>query len=146
MLAPYPQQPLPEKDSISHPGRGGGPEFSPALPPMGSSPRLPWERIPRVGSRFEPMNRPLSRLLATTHIFRSVRANPKGIQSFSPGLRGTSYPGLVVAGFLNPERVAAMVLTVGARGCNPFRVGGLCGRLSQGRTARPLFPGDPTLG
>jgi hypothetical protein len=47
---------------------------------------------------------------------------------------------------LNPERVEAIVLAIGARGCNPFRVGGFCERLSQGRIARPLFPSDPTLG
>jgi len=61
---------------------------------------------------------------ASPHIFRPVRVNPKGIPSFSPGLRGTSYPGLVVAEFLNPEGVAAVVLTTGARRCNPFRVDG----------------------
>ena len=36
--------------------------------------------------------------------------NPEGIPSFSPGLRGTSYPGLIVARFLNPERVASSAL------------------------------------
>jgi prepilin-type N-terminal cleavage/methylation domain-containing protein len=31
--------------------------------------------------------------------------NPKGIQSFSPGLRGTSYPGFECSDLSNPERV-----------------------------------------
>jgi hypothetical protein len=38
-------------------------------------------------------------------------ANPKGIASFSPGLRGTSYPGIAASNVHNPERVAP-----GARG------------------------------
>ena len=33
--------------------------------------------------------------------------NPKGIPSFSPGLRGTSYPGFQAAEIHNPERVVA---------------------------------------
>ena len=36
------------------------------------------------------------------------RANPKGIVSFSPGLRGTSYPGLGNRMYLNPERVESL--------------------------------------
>ena len=32
--------------------------------------------------------------------------NPKGIEAFSPGLRGTSYPGSPVRELFNPERVA----------------------------------------
>src|SRR5689334_21053949 len=34
-------------------------------------------------------------------------ANPKGIASLSPGLRGTSYPGIEVSSIHNPEGVAA---------------------------------------
>jgi hypothetical protein len=34
--------------------------------------------------------------------------NPKGIASFSPGLRGTSYPGFAMPEFDNPERVASI--------------------------------------
>ena len=36
-------------------------------------------------------------------------ANPKGIASLSPGLRGASYPGYVIASHLNPEGVASSV-------------------------------------
>src|ERR1041384_4534086 len=35
-------------------------------------------------------------------------ANPKGIASFSPGLRGTSYPGINAPNVHNPERVASI--------------------------------------
>jgi hypothetical protein len=35
-------------------------------------------------------------------------ANPKGIESFSPGLRGTSYPGVRIRRHHNPERVASV--------------------------------------
>jgi hypothetical protein len=34
-------------------------------------------------------------------------ANPKGIAAFSPGLRGTSYPGIEPPNDHNPERVAS---------------------------------------
>jgi hypothetical protein len=35
-------------------------------------------------------------------------ANPKGIESFSPGLRGTSYPGVRIQKIHNPERVESI--------------------------------------
>jgi hypothetical protein len=34
--------------------------------------------------------------------------NPKGIGSFSPGLRGTSYPGNNAGGIINPNGVASI--------------------------------------
>jgi Predicted membrane-bound metal-dependent hydrolase (DUF457). len=37
-------------------------------------------------------------------------ANPKGIASSSPGLRGTSYPGIPASNVYNPERVASSAL------------------------------------
>jgi hypothetical protein len=42
-------------------------------------------------------------------------ANPKGIASFSPGLRGTSYPGINAPNLHNPERVASAVDSAAAR-------------------------------
>ena len=35
--------------------------------------------------------------------------NPKGIVSFSPGLRGTSYPGFIVKNKSNPNGVSSTV-------------------------------------
>jgi Protein of unknown function (DUF3631) len=45
----------------------------------------------------------------TAYVMRVTQTeNPKGIPSFSPGLRGTSYPGFEAADVYNPERVAAV--------------------------------------
>jgi hypothetical protein len=38
-----------------------------------------------------------------------IPGNPKGIESFSPGLRGTSYPGCAIDLGVNPERVASSI-------------------------------------
>jgi hypothetical protein len=38
-------------------------------------------------------------------IFAALKLNPKGIVSFSPGLRGTSYPGNSSSVGINSERV-----------------------------------------
>jgi hypothetical protein len=44
----------------------------------------------------------------TAYVVRVTQTeNTKGIPSFSPGLRGTSYPGIEAADLHNPERVAA---------------------------------------
>ncbi len=49
--------------------------------------------------------------------------NPNGIPSLSPGLRGTSYPGLASNPLHNPERVAANPRrSIHAGRFNPFRV------------------------
>ena len=54
--------------------------------------------------------------------FKSV-LNPNGIPSLSPGLRGTSYPGLASNPLHNPERVAANPRrSIHAGRFNPFRV------------------------
>jgi len=49
-----------------------------------------------------------------------MSGNPKGIVSFSPGLRGTSYPGCERGMDHNPEGVAS---TATRKRHNPFRVG-----------------------
>jgi hypothetical protein len=41
------------------------------------------------------------------HKFSATEANPEGIVSSSPGLRGTSYPGKTVPGTANPNGVVA---------------------------------------
>jgi hypothetical protein len=38
---------------------------------------------------------------------KNAHHNPKGIAAFSPGLRGTSYPGKTMAKNHQPQRVAA---------------------------------------
>ncbi len=48
--------------------------------------------------------------------------NPNGIASFSPGLRGTSYPGYAAPMSHNPNGVAAMLVVFAPRSHNPFRV------------------------
>jgi hypothetical protein len=63
-----------------------------------------------------PLTPALSLGLAITHISRWQEVNPKGIPSLSPGLRGTSYPGLLSRTVFNPERVAARRRFVASRG------------------------------
>jgi hypothetical protein len=55
-------------------------------------------------------------------------ANPNGIDSISPGLRGTSYPGWTKTRITTPT---GLDQTNGAPGCNPFRIDDVGGRLSQ---------------
>ena len=74
--------------------------------------------MPRWGIRFTvrvhvPMGTRLSRVWpgpAPLRLLRSV-ANPNGIPSLSPVLRGTSYAGCAVGYVINPERVASVGLT-----------------------------------
>ena len=55
--------------------------------------------------------------------------NPKGIVSFSPGLRGTSYPGKVPYAAINPNGVAARA----SRFChNPVGVEDILKLVTQG--------------
>ena len=80
------------------------------MSPEGNPPALPEDSrsliVPTmvwlVGLEYDPFPfaPALSFGLSITHIFRPARANPKGILSFSPGLRGTSYPGVVIARLL----------------------------------------------
>ena len=55
--------------------------------------------------------------------------NPNGIESFSPGLRGTSYPGLTDQDAPTPTGLRH---TGRAEGCNPFRVDDVWFTISQG--------------
>jgi hypothetical protein len=55
--------------------------------------------------------------------------NPNGIESISPGLRGTSYPGWTKIEATTPT---GLHQTSDARGCNPFRVDAICFTVSQG--------------
>src|SRR5712691_7295619 len=63
-------------------------------------------------------------------------ANPEGILQQSPGLRGTSYPGLIASGRANPNGVASVG---GERGHNPVGVETWFARLP--RVVPPLFLG-----
>jgi hypothetical protein len=77
--------------------------------------------------------------------------NPEGIEYFSPGLRGTSYPGSCPQRHRNPERVASNRSScdmAGGNGCNPFRVERHCGPVSQGssRTRNPGLSAGIPLG
>jgi hypothetical protein len=50
---------------------------------------------------------------------------PRGFESSSPGLRGTSYPGYAVQPFINPERVgkiARLSLLDGGTDCKSLKI------------------------
>ena len=55
--------------------------------------------------------------------------NPNGIVSISPGLRGTSYPGLTK---INDPTPTGLRHAGRAKGHNPFRVGDVWFTISQG--------------
>ena len=58
--------------------------------------------------------------------------NPNGIESLSPGLRGTSYPGWTIIENTTPTGLRQ---TNHALGCNPFRVEDVCFTVSQGSSS-----------
>ena len=60
---------------------------------------------------------------------RLQQNNPNGIASFSPGLRGTSYPGLSKTIFINPEGVVSGICNFC---CNPVGVVISSSRFTQG--------------
>jgi len=55
--------------------------------------------------------------------------NPNGIESTSPGLRGTSYPGWLNAAYPTPTGLRQIHRACGR---NPAGVGAFCGTVSQG--------------
>jgi hypothetical protein len=55
--------------------------------------------------------------------------NPNGIESISPGLRGTSYLGWLNAANSTPTGLRQIIR---AQGRNPVGVGNFCGTISQG--------------
>ena len=59
----------------------------------------------------------------------SVSANPNGIESTSPGLERSDYPGWQKT---SDPTLKGLHQTRAPRGYNPFRVGDLCGTASQG--------------
>ena len=61
--------------------------------------------------------------------FEELLPNPNGIESISPRLRGTRYPGWTKIEFTTPT---GLQQTNVARGCNPFRVGEVWFTVSQG--------------
>jgi len=62
-------------------------------------------------STYQRISAVLGKLLSASHMHSDLEPfqseNPKGIPPSSPGLRGTSYPGLEALDFHNPEGVAA---------------------------------------
>jgi len=52
----------------------------------------------QVGTGWFPGQRAEASPGISPGLVGEVRSNPKGIESFSPGVRGTSYPGIVEAG------------------------------------------------
>src|SRR6185503_23303 len=65
---------------------------------------------------------PQQRCVAELHSALDIFANPKGISSQSPGLRGTSYPGSDRPPIYYPNGVAAILLVVvHPRGPQPFQ-------------------------
>ena len=64
---------------------------------------------------------------------KSPIPNPNGIESISPGLRGTSYPGWMKIENPTPTGLRQAGR---ARGHNPFRVGDVCFTDSQGSPCR----------
>src|SRR5262245_33492322 len=63
--------------------------------------RLPGKETGKVWDCIYEVKRELS-------LEDAQERNPEGIASFSPGLRGTSYPGETVGGKFNPEGVASL--------------------------------------
>ena len=71
-------------------------------------------------------------------------ANPKGIPSLSPGLRGTSYPGKTSEGEFNPNGVVAYRVDMR---CNPVGVGRFCiGPPRVARSSQPWADGHNPVG
>ena len=89
---------------------------------------------------------PLHQGLPPPTSWHAISANPKGIESFSPGLdrreKGAGGPtlGKTSAEPTNPERVAASHSGGQHHGCNPFRV-----ELSCNHKTRVLVPRNPGL-
>jgi hypothetical protein len=70
----------------------------------------------------------------------AVAANPKGIVSFSPGLRGTSYPGYAARVNFNPNGVASFR---SRRGHNPVGVEIFSTDSSQGSSCLATLGFEP---
>ena len=75
----------------------------------------------------------------------SVKENPNGIPAFSPGLRGTSYPGCAML-FTFDSTLKGLhdkLLTAATMSCcNPFRVDGFCGIAPRvARSSQPWAEG-----
>jgi hypothetical protein len=61
-------------------------------------------------------------------ILANSDANPKGIESFSPGLRASRYPGSVIQLIINSERVEVHFIVISqARSCVVY------GQIASGR-------------
>ena len=64
---------------------------------------------------------------------KTIFPNPNGIESFSPGLERSDYPGWTFNPVTTPTRLRQAAC---ARGHNPFRVGNVWFTISQGSPCR----------
>jgi hypothetical protein len=90
-----------------------------------------------VSQVSKPANRPFASCAQILHGRCHHFSNPKGIPASNPGLRGTSYPGLLASNFLNSNRIVA----IHSQAAN--RQFSWSTRISHARPIHPIRPVHP---